>query len=51
MKLSPALMNYKKNEGIEKFFLPYGDQTISLPKKFLPDKSFLRYHHENVFRI
>ncbi len=51
MKLSPALMNYKKNEAIEKFFLPYGDQTISLPKKFLPDKSFLRYHNENVFII
>ncbi len=49
LKLSPALMKYKKNEAIENFFLPYGDQTISLPKKFLPDKSFLRYHYENVF--
>lgn len=51
MKLSPTLMNYKKNEAIEKFFLPYEDQTISLPKKFLPDKSFLRYHYETVFKI
>ncbi len=49
MKLSPALLDYKKNEAIEKFFLPYSDQSIILPKKFLPDKSFLRYHYENIF--
>ena len=51
MKLSPMLMNFKNNEAIEKFFLPYEDKTISLPKKFLPDKSFLRYHYETVFKI
>jgi putative restriction endonuclease len=51
MKLSPTLMDYNKNEAINKFFLPYSDQTISLPKKFLPDKSFLKYHYENVFII
>jgi putative restriction endonuclease len=51
IKLSPALLDYKKNEAVQKFFLPYSDKIISKPKKFLPDKSFLKYHYENVFRI
>jgi putative restriction endonuclease len=51
IKLSPALLAYKKNEAVQKFFLPYSDQIISKPKKFLPDKSFLKYHYENVFII
>ncbi|MBU4220795.1 MAG: HNH endonuclease [Euryarchaeota archaeon] len=51
IKLSPALLDCKKNEAVQKFFLPYGDQIISKPRKFLPDKSFLIYHYENVFRI
>lgn len=49
LKLSSSILTYKNNEAIEKFFLPYDDKIISLPKKFLPEKSFLRYHHENIF--
>ncbi len=51
MKLSPALLDYKKDEAIEKFFLPYSDKPIILPDKFWPDKRFLRYHYENIFII
>ncbi|MDO9098411.1 MAG: HNH endonuclease [Candidatus Methanoperedens sp.] len=51
IKLSSALLEYKKNEAVQKFFLPYSDKIISKPKKFLPDKSFLKYHYENVFII
>lgn len=51
IKLSSALLDYKKNEAVQKFFLPYSDQIILKPKKFLPDKSFLKYHYENVFII
>ncbi len=49
IRLSPEILDYKSDEAIEKFFLPYNGQTILLPKKFLPDTSFLRYHYENVF--
>lgn len=49
LKLSSSILTYKNNEAIEKFFLPYDDKIISLPKKFLPEMSFLRYHHENIF--
>lgn len=51
MKLSSELLYYKNNGAINKFFLPYSDKTIQLPKKFLPDKSFLKYHHTNIFII
>ncbi|VVB94186.1 HNH endonuclease [uncultured archaeon] len=49
IKLSSAIIDYKNDEAIEKFFLPYENHSILMPKKFLPDKMFLRYHYENVF--
>ena len=49
IKLSSAIIDYKDDEAIEKFFMPYNDHSIFLPKKFLPDKYFLRYHYENIF--
>lgn len=49
IKLSNAIIDYKDDEAIEKFFLPYDNHSIFLPKKFLPDKYFLRYHYENIF--
>jgi len=49
IKLSPTILDYKNDEAVEKFFLPYRDQTILLPNKFLPDKRFLQYHYGNIF--
>ncbi len=49
IKLSSAIIDYKDDEAIEKFFLPYNNRSIFLPKKFLPDKYFLRYHYKNIF--
>lgn len=31
-------------------FLKYNNQKIQLPDKFLPDKSFLLFHNEKIFR-
>lgn len=42
IKLSYVIINYKNDVAIEKFFLPYENHSIFLPKKFLPDKYFLR---------
>ena len=49
IKLSIAITDYKHDEAIEKFFLPYDSHSIFLPKKFLPDKHFSRYHYKNIF--
>jgi len=49
IKLSSAITSHKHDEAIEKFFLPYENQPIFLPNKFLPDKNFLSYHYENIF--
>ena len=49
IKLSNVITCYEHDKAIEKFFLPYDDQPIFLPNKFLPDKHFLLYHYENVF--
>ena len=49
IKLSSVLTDCKHDEAIEKFFMPYDNHSIFLPKKFLPDKHFLRYHYENIF--
>lgn len=49
IKLSRMITRNDHDEAIEKFFLPYDDQPILLPNKFLPDKDFLLYHYENIF--
>jgi putative restriction endonuclease len=50
IKLSTAIICCEHDEAIEKFFLPYDNHSIFLPNKFLPDKQFLKYHYENIFR-
>jgi putative restriction endonuclease len=32
------------------FFLKYNKQKINLPKRFLPNKDFLTYHRNNIFK-
>lgn len=40
----------RKDPLIEKLFVEYNDKDIFLPQKFLPDKEFLKYHNDNIFR-
>jgi putative restriction endonuclease len=34
----------------EEYFLGFHGKKIDLPSKFLPDKAFLEYHYEHIFK-
>ncbi len=50
IKISQSISEYKNESNIQKFFYDFEDRQIELPKRFLPNKDFLIYHHENIFR-
>ncbi|WP_299455971.1 HNH endonuclease [uncultured Microscilla sp.] len=39
-----------KDKKLTSFFLPYHNQPIILPKKYLPHQEFLAYHHNERFK-
>lgn len=42
---------YKRKDSlIENLFFKYENKNISLPHKFIPDKQFLKYHNNVIFR-
>ncbi len=50
IKVSTVFSDYKKNNAVIDLFLKYNNQAITLPDKFLPNKNFLDYHHQNIFK-
>ena len=48
IKLSELLKSQLKSTQ-DKFFLPFENQNIILPGRFLPNKDFLEYHSANIF--
>jgi putative restriction endonuclease len=50
IKVSKYFNEYKKDLNIQKFFLDFDSKKIEIPKRFLPNKDFLEYHHNNIFR-
>jgi putative restriction endonuclease len=50
LKLSPALKRLKDQTALETFFAPFENKPIRMPQRFFPDKLFLKYHNDNVFR-
>lgn len=50
IKLSETILQKKKEQSIQKYFLEYENQAIILPDRFLPSKEFLEYHHLNIFK-
>ena len=50
IKLSEIILQKKKEQSIQKYFLEYENQAIILPDRFLPSKEFLEYHHQNIFK-
>lgn len=50
VKLSPYLRKLKDKTALETFFAPFENKSIRLPQRFIPDKAFLKYHNDNVFR-
>jgi len=49
VKLSP-LIKRAKGDAMKTFFLPYENCLVTMPSRFRPDPTFLRYHNEEVFR-
>lgn len=50
VKISNYFTDYAKDETVTQLFSKYDNQKIILPDKFLPDKEFLSYHNEKIFR-
>lgn len=50
IKLSPFLSESKNKSAFEIFFAPYENKQIRLPQRFFPEKAFLKYHNDNIFR-
>jgi putative restriction endonuclease len=50
LKLSKILLMQKKNAAVQSLFLPYENQPIRLPNRFLPDTAFLEYHNNVIFQ-
>jgi putative restriction endonuclease len=50
VKLSPTLRGLKDKTALDTFFAPYENRSIRLPQRFFPEKAFLKYHNDNVFR-
>lgn len=48
--ISKHLNELKTENNIQKFFLDFENKAIEMPKKFLPNKEFLEYHHINIFK-
>jgi putative restriction endonuclease len=49
VKLSDAILQKQKESNIQKYFMEYENQPITLPDRFSPSIEFLEYHHKNIF--
>jgi putative restriction endonuclease len=45
-----AIMKKEKNESVRDYFLKYDNQSIRLPNRFLPEKTFLEHHNDVQFK-
>lgn len=50
IKVSPYLRRLRDNTVLETFFIPFENKPIRLPQRFFPEKTFLKYHNEKIFR-
>jgi putative restriction endonuclease len=48
--LSKKLIKMIDVESIKEYFSIYENKQIKLPEKFLPDKTFLKHHYDNIFQ-
>lgn len=49
IKLSEKILKSKKIEVFQNFFLPYHENEIIKPNRFMPHQEFLNYHRDNIF--
>ena len=49
VKLSDTILKRRKDYNVQKYFIEYENQAITLPDRFSPSIEFLEYHHHNIF--
>ena len=49
VKLSPKIKKASADNAVRDFIWRFEESPISLPRRFMPDESFLRFHNQNVF--
>lgn len=49
LKISTAIKKLHKEPSIQRGFLPYEENRINLPDRFIPDKKYLEFHRNNIF--
>lgn len=49
IRVSSRVRDYEPKEVCENWLLSYEGKRIMLPEKFLPDRSFIEYHNDEVF--
>ena len=47
--ISSSINNFLDDQSIKDYFLCFKNKKIILPKRFLPKKSFLEFHNNNIF--
>jgi putative restriction endonuclease len=50
VRVSKHISDFENDTSIQKFFLDYDRNKITLPKRFLPKLEFLDYHQANIFK-
>jgi putative restriction endonuclease len=50
VKISNAFIEFEKEDAVKDFFYKYKNQKINLPDKFLPNRDFLDFHYQNIFK-
>lgn len=50
VRISPAVKGFSNDAAARDFLRRYDRAAIRLPRRFLPDADFLRYHNEKIFR-
>lgn len=50
IKVSKYLQEFENNPSIQKFFLDYDEKPMMLPNRFLPNRDFLDYHNQQIFK-
>lgn len=50
INISPCINNFLDYKSVTDYFLCYQNQKIILPNRFIPEKSFLEFHNQNIFK-
>jgi putative restriction endonuclease len=50
VKLSRAILDFKKEDIVNKLFREFEGTKITMPERYFPNKTFLEYHNTEIFK-